>query len=124
MRAKNIRIGTETHLRPAPVGRPPQPLQLAFRLAAFEHHAVERLLARNLHFHALRKRVGHGHTHPMQAARGLIDLRVELPAGVQHAHDHFQRRFLWEFRVRIDRYAAAVIGDRHETVRLHDDLDE
>src|SRR6185437_11971646 len=28
----------------------------------------------------------------MQAARGLVGLAGELPAGVQHGHDHLQRR--------------------------------
>src|SRR5436189_5674435 len=50
MGAKKIRVGTETHLRSPPIGRSPELLQLAYRLAAFEHHAVQRLLARNLHF--------------------------------------------------------------------------
>ncbi len=60
----------------------------------------------------------------MQAARGLVDLGVELAAGMQRAHDDFERGFVREFRMRIDRDAAAVVGDGDEAVRLELDLDE
>ena len=59
----------------------------------------------------------------MQAARGLVDLRVEFAAGVQRAHDHFERRLVLELRMRVDRNAAAVVGDGDEAVRLHLDFD-
>ena len=59
----------------------------------------------------------------MQAAGSLIDLGVEFAAGVQRAHDHFERRLVLEFRMRIDRNAAAVVGDGDKAVRRHLDLD-
>ena len=60
----------------------------------------------------------------MQAARGLVDLGVELAAGVEGAHDHFEGGFLREFRMRIDRDAAAVVGHREVAVGRDLDLDE
>ena len=60
----------------------------------------------------------------MQAARGLIDLGVELAAGMQRAHDDFERGLLRKFRMRIDRDAAAVVGDGQEAVGAEFHLDE
>ena len=47
----------------------------------------------------------------MQAAGGLVDLGIELTAGMQRRHDDFERRLVLELGVRIDRNAATVIGD-------------
>ena len=99
-------------------------LQLALRLAALERHLVELLAARDLDLHAVGQRVGDRDADAVQAARGFVDLGVEFAAGVQRAHDHFQRRLVLEFRMRIDRDAAAVVGDADEAVGLHLDLDE
>ena len=60
----------------------------------------------------------------MQAAGGLVGLAVELAARVQRAHDDFERGLLLELRMRIDRDAAAVVGDRQEAVGVELDLDE
>jgi hypothetical protein len=43
---------------------------------------------------------------------------------VQHRHDDFERGFLWEFRVRIDRHATAVVDDAQIAALLEGDLDE
>jgi hypothetical protein len=122
--SKDFGIGPEAHLGAATIGDSAEPLQFALRLAALEHHAVQRLLACDLDFHALRQRVRDRDTDAVQAARGLIDFRVELSAGVQRAHDHFQRRFVLKLGVRIDGNSAAIVGHAHETVRLHLDLDK
>ena len=122
--AENLRVGTEAHLGAAPVRRLAGVLQLALRLAALERHPVELLAARDLDLHALGQRVRDRHADAVQAARGVVDLGVELAAGVQRAHDHFERRLVLELRVRIDRDAAAVVGDGDEAVGLHLDLDE
>ena len=122
--AEDVRVGPEAHLGAAAVGRAAGLLQLALRLAALEHHAVERLLARDLDLHALGQRVGDRDADAVQAARGLVDLGVEFAAGVQRAHDHFERRLVLELRMRIDRDAAAVVGDGDEAVGLHLDFDE
>ena len=60
----------------------------------------------------------------MQAARGLIGLGVELSAGMQRRHDDFERRLAGEFRVRIDRDAAAVVVHGERAVLEKFDLDE
>ena len=59
----------------------------------------------------------------MQAAGGLVGLAVELAARVQRGHDDFERGLVREFRVRVDRDAAAVVGDRQEAVGVELDLD-
>ncbi len=59
----------------------------------------------------------------MQAARGFVDFGVEFAAGVQRAHDHFERRLVLELGMRVDRDAAAIVGDGDEAVRLHLDFD-
>ncbi len=114
----------EAHLGAAAVRRLAGILQLALRLAALERHPVELLAARDLDLHAVGQRVRHRHADAVQAARGLVDLGVELAAGVQRAHDHFERRLVLELRMRIDRDAAAVVGDADEAVGFHLHLDE
>ena len=122
--AENLRVGMEAHLGAAPVRRLAGVLQLALRLAALEHHLVELLAARDLDLHAVGQRVGDRDADAVQAARGLVDLGVEFAAGVQRAHDHFERRLVLELRMRIDRDAAAVVGDADEAVGVELDLDE
>ena len=121
--AENLRVGPEAHFGAAPVRRLAGFLQFGLRLAALERHAVELLAARDLDLHALGQRVRHRNADAVQAARGLVDLGVEFAAGVQRAHDHFERRLVLEFRMRIDRNAAAVVGDGDEAVGRHLDLD-
>ena len=53
----------------------------------------------------------------MQAARGVVDLAVELAARVQRRHDHFEGGLALELGMRVDRDAAAVVGDGEEAVR-------
>ena len=115
--------GRNLNLGAAPVGRAAGLFQFALRLAALERHPVELLLARDLDFHALGQGVGDRDADAVQAARGVVDLGVEFAAGVQRAHDHFERGLALELRVRIDRNAAAVVGDADEAVRLHLDFD-
>ena len=122
--SKDFGIGAEAHLRAATVGDPADLLQFALRLAALEHHAVQCLLAGDLDLHSLRQGVGDRDTDAVQAARGFIDLRVELSAGVQRAHDHFHRRLVLELGVRVDGHSAAVVGHAHEPIGLHLDVDE
>ena len=121
--AENVRVGSEADFGAAPVRRLAGVLQLGLRLAALERHAVELLAARDLDLHALGQRVGHRNADAVQAAGGFVDLGIEFAAGVQRAHDHFERRLVLEFRMRIDRDAAAVVGDGDEAVGLHLDLD-
>ena len=122
--AEDVRIGPEPHLGAAPVGNAAELFQLAFRLAALEHHAVERLLARDLHLQAFGQRVGDRHADAVQPARGPVDLGVEFAARVQRAHDDLERGLVLELRVHVDRDAAAIVGDGHKAVSLHLDFDE
>ena len=59
----------------------------------------------------------------MEAAGGLIDLRIELAAGMQRRHDDFEGGLVLELGVRIDGNAAAIVGDREIAVRRIVDLD-
>jgi len=86
--------------------------------------AVELAIARDLDFQDLRQGVDHGHADAVQAARGLIDLRIEFSAGVQRRHDDFERRLVLVFGMGVDRNPATVVGDRQGAVRLQRDLDE
>ena len=124
LRSEDVGIGPEAHLGAAPVGHATEFAQLAFRFAALEHHAVQRLFARDLHLHALGQRIGDRDADAMQAARRPIHLRVELSPCVQRAHDHFERGLVLELRVRIDGNPAPVVGYADEAVGLHLDLDE
>jgi len=67
--------------------------------------------------------VYHGNADAVQAARSLIGLAAELAAGVQGAEDDLQRRDLGEFRVRVYRDAAAVVGDGDGLVGVQFHLD-
>jgi len=98
-------------------------LQLAFWLAAFERHPIELLLACDLDFHALGKRVGNRDADAMQAAGRLVDLRVEFAARMQRAHNHFKRGLALEFGVGINRNTAAIIRHADEAFCLHLDFD-
>ena len=121
--AEDLGVGAEAHLGAAAVRRLAGVLQFALRLAALERHSIKFLAARDLDLHALGKRIGDRNADAVQPAGSLVDFRIELAAGMQRAHDHFERGFLWKFRVRIDRNAAAVVGDGDEAVRGHLDLD-
>ena len=121
--AEDLRIRPEPHFGAAAVRRLAGIQQFGLRLAALERHLVELLAARDLDLHALGQRVRHRDADAMQAARGLVDLGVEFAAGMQRAHDHFERRLVLEFRMRVDRNAAAVVDDGDKTVGLHLDVD-
>ncbi len=124
LRSENLGIGMEAHPGAALVRRAAELLQLALGLAALEVHVVVLLLAPDVDLHAVGQRVGDRDADAVQAAGGVVDLAVELAAGVQRAHDHFQRRLVLELRMRVDRNAAAVVGDGNEAVGRHLDLDE
>src|SRR5215472_15779311 len=69
-------------------------------------------VARDLDFESIRQRVDNRYADTVQTARGAIDLAAKLAAGVQHRQNDFERRFVREARMRIDRNTAAVITDR------------
>src|SRR5262249_9740296 len=80
--SKNLRVRAETHLGAAAIGCPADLLKLAFRLAALERHPIERLLARDLDLEPLGQGIGHGDADPVETARRVVDLGLELSAGV------------------------------------------
>ena len=84
---------------------------------------VELSIARDLDLKLVGQRVHDGDADAVQAAGGLVDLGIEFSAGVQRRHDDFERRLVAEFRMRIDRDAAAVVGDGQEAVLVELDLD-
>ena len=108
----------------APVVDLAELLQPALADAARETLAVKLAAARDLDLQMVRQRIDHRNADAVQAARGLIDLGVEFAARMQRRHDDFERRFLLEFRMRIDRDAAAIVGDGQEPVGRKLDLDE
>ena len=116
--AEDFLVGPEAHARAAPVLDGPEVPELAQRRAAAELHAVELLAARHLHFEPLRECVDNRHADAVQAARGVVVLGTELAARVQRGHDHFEGGLGLELGVRIDRDAAAVVGDGEIAVGL------
>ena len=59
----------------------------------------------------------------MQPTGGVINLTAEFAAGVKRRHDHFERRFVPELRMRVHRNAAAVVAHGEHVVGLQLDLD-
>ncbi|GJE71691.1 hypothetical protein CHKEEEPN_3238 [Methylorubrum podarium] len=114
----------EAHPRAAPVLHPADRLEASLRVAAGKGLAVEGLVAGDLHLQHVRERVDDGDADAVQAAGGLVDLRIELTARVQRGHDDLERRLARKFRVRIDRDAAAVVGDDEGARLLQLHLDE
>ena len=57
------------------------------------------------------ERVDDRNADAMEAARGFIDLRIEFAAGMQRRHDDFEGGLVLELGMRIDRDAAAIVGD-------------
>ena len=122
--AEDVRVGPEPDLGAATVGDAADGLELAERMPAFEDLPVEHLPARDFHLEPLRQGVDHRDADPVQTARGLVGAQIEFSAGVQRGHDHFEGGAVGEFRVRIDRNAAAVVGDAAEAVVLEVHVDE
>ena len=113
----------EADLGAAAVLRLADLLQLALRLSAHEGLAIELPVARDLDLELVGERVHHRDADAVQAAGGLVDLGVELSAGMQRRHDDFERRLVAELRMRVDRDAAAVVGDGQQAVLVELDLD-
>ena len=122
--AEDIGVGLEPDAGAAAVVDLAEVFELALGMAALERHAVEFLAARDFDLEPRGEGVDHGHADAVQAAGGLVDLGVELAAGMQRAHDDFERGFLREFRMRIDRNAAAIVGDGQKSVGAQFHFDE
>ncbi len=122
--AENLAVGPEADQRAATVLHRAGVDELGRRLAAHVALAPQHAVARDLDVQRLGERVDHGTADAVQAAGGLIDLAAEFPAGMQGREDHFQRAQVAEFRVRIDRDAAAVVADGEAVVGFERDIDE
>ena len=116
--AEDLLVGHEADLGAASVLDGAEGLELALRRAAAERHGVELLAARDLHLELFGQRVDDRDADAVQAAAGVVDLAVELAARVQRRHDDFEGGLGLEFGVRVDRNAAAIVGDGEEAVRL------
>ena len=122
--AENLGVRPKADFGAAAVVDLAEVFEFALGMAALERHAIEFLAARDFDLEPRGQRVHHGHADAVQAARGLVHLEVEFAAGMQRAHDDFERRLLREFRMRIDGDAAAVIGDGQKSVGAEFHLDE
>ncbi len=91
---------------------------------AAELHLVRLAVAPDPQPQPVRQRIDHRYADPVQPARDLVAVLVELAARVELRHHDLGRRAL-EFVVvlDVDRNAAAVVDDRHRIVGVDDDLD-
>ena len=127
MAVEDIHVRLEGYLGPVL-------LRLAYGLDRFRGLAALVLLvpylalAVDLHLQSRGQRVDHRDADAVQSARDLVGLPVELAAGMQDGHDHFQRRLALELRVLdvphgVHRDAGAVVEDADDVAGMDDDLD-
>ena len=88
-RWEDLRIWPEVHLGAASVCRPHH-LQRRNRTALGELHLVLSPIPVYRHEHLDRSRVHTANTDPVQSARDLIALAIELAAGMENRHHHFK----------------------------------
>ena len=121
--AEDLRIGMEGHRRAAPVGGGAGRLQLGRGLAAREGLRPGLAVARHLDDQLVAQRIHHRDADTVQAARGRVDLAVELAAGMQRREDDLQRRLVLELGVRVDRDAAPIVADQDAVALEHFEID-
>ena len=121
--AEDLGVGREGRGRAATVGGGTDFLELRGRDAPGEGLAIELLLARDLDNGFDRERVDDADADAVKAAGGRIGLALELPAGVEGGHDHFERRLAGIFGMGVNRDAAAVVGDGQTVAGLQRHLD-
>ena len=85
------------------------------RVAMAEFHRVLFAVAEDAQLEPARQGVDDRDADPVQAARDLVGILVELPARMELGHDDLGGRDAFA-RVDVDRDAAAVIGHGHRTV--------
>ncbi len=124
LRPKNRGIRLEADFGAAPVVDGAEIFELALGMALLERHLVKFLASRDLDLEPRGEGVHYGNADAVQAARGLVDLGVEFAAGMQRAHDDFERGLFREFRMGVDGDAAAIVGHGEEAVGGQFDLDE
>ena len=89
--AEDIAVRLEADAGAAAVVDLAEVFELALGMAALETHPVKFLAACDLDFEPRGQRVDHGYADAVQTARCLINLGVEFAAGMQRAHDDFER---------------------------------
>src|SRR5690606_12308137 len=92
--AEDLGVGMEARAGSAPVVHFAETFEPGLRYAARETLAPELAAARHLDLAEVGQGVDHRHADAVQAARGLVDLGIELSAGVQRGHDDFERRLV------------------------------
>ena len=65
--------------------------------------------------------INNRHPHPVQTARHLVGVVVELPAGVQNRHDHLGSRPTL-FLMMVDWYPSAIVSHTHRSVGMDNDI--
>ena len=98
-------------------------LELGGGLAAGIFLAPQHAVARDLDLELIGEGVDDRAADAMQPARGRVSLAAELAARVQRREDHFERAQVLEFRVRIDRDAAAIVAHAQPVAGLERHLD-
>ncbi len=123
--AEDRLVGLEAHLGAAPVVDFAHRFERAKRHALPEFLPVKLAVARDLDFKMDRKRVDDRNADAVQAAGGFVCLAVELAAGMQHGQHHFDGGLALHLgmRVRLDRNAAAIVGDGKIAFLVEFDLD-
>ncbi len=97
--------------------RGPRHRERRLGLAVLEAHEVLFPVAEDVQVEPLGERVHHRDADAVQAARDLVGVLVEFPAGVQLGHDDLGRRDAF-LVVDVDGNAAAVVGDRAGAVTV------
>ena len=121
---EDLRVGKERDRRARlALGRDAGRLDLRGRLSACELLAVHLSVAAHLRDEPLGERVDDGDADAVQAARHLVAVAAELPAGVElREHDRQRRQPLVGDDV--DGNARACVADRHGVVRMDRHVDE
>ena len=104
-----------------PAGGVAHDLEVILRLAAAEAQEMLLAVAPDVQVEMLGQRVDDRCADPVQAARDLVGVLVELPAGVELGEDHVGGRDAL-FLVDVDRHAAAVVAHRDRAVAMQDDF--
>ena len=83
---------------------------------------IDLAVARHFHLEPFRKRVDAFRADAVQAAGIFVGALPEFAAGVQIRQHQLDRRHL-EFRMHVDRNAAAVVADRNRSIDVDGDFD-
>ena len=118
---KNLRVRFEVRDRTGLLGRATR-LQFGCRDPSFVALAMDLPPLPYLDHHPLRKGIDHGSSDTVQTARHLVGFLVELSPGVQHGHDHFDARLVFD-RMHADGYPVSVVLYHDAAVRLQGDFD-